>query len=169
MSFTVIETQEQLDAIIKERLERQASKHSKELEELKKTYEGYLSPDDVTKLKASYEDKVNELNGSITTQNDKYKEFETQLAEANKKLTQYQKESMQVRVAMSNGIPYELASRLNGTTEEELTEDAKKLASFVSSNTTQVTSQKSPSFNPSNNELDGVTARFKELNPTLKF
>ena len=168
MSFTVIETQEQLDAVIKERLERQASKHSKELAELKAKYEGYLSPDDVTKLKASYEDKVNELNGSISSNADKQKEFETQLAEANKKLSQYQRESMQVRVAMSNGIPYELASRLTGSTEEELTEDAKKLASFVSS-TSQVASQKSPSFNPSQNEVDGVTARFKELNPNLKF
>lgn len=168
MSFTVIETQEQLDAVIKERLDRQASKHSKELAELKAKYEGYLSPDDVTKLKASYEDKVNELNGSISSNADKQKEFETQLAEANKKLSQYQRESMQVRVAMSNGIPYELASRLTGSTEEELTEDAKKLASFVSS-TSQVTNQKSPSFNPSQNEVDGVTARFKELNPNLKF
>ena len=165
MPFKPIETQEDLDALIKDRLAKQKAKFEEEKAEILKKYEGYLSPEDVEKAKTSYEDKVNALNTSISERDEKEKVLQAQLDEANAKNSQYEVSALKMRVALSNGIPYELADRLNGTTEEELIADAKQMASlFGSSQTTQTT----PEYTPSNGDADGVTEAFRKLNPTLK-
>lgn len=163
MSFKIIETQEAFDEAIKERLERQSRKFDSEKEELIKKYEGYLSPEDVTKLKASYEDKEKKFNDSMSSQNDKYKELESKLEEANRKVSGYEKDALRLKVALANGIPYELAGKLDGDTEEELADDAKKLAAFVGNG-----KKAEPRFNPSESDVDGVEKAFLEKNPGLK-
>ena len=163
MSFKVIETQEELDNIVQERLDKVFKKHKGEMVELEKKFEGYLSPEDAQKLKASYEDKEKELNGSLSSKDEKYKEIEAKLAEANKKISGYELDSIRLKVALSNGIPYELAGKLEGKTEKELTTDAKKLASFMGQGT-----KNEPRFNPSDSDVDGVEKAFLEKNPGLK-
>ena len=165
MPFKPIETQEEFDALIKDRLAKQKAKFEEEKAEITKKYEGYLSPEDVEKAKKSYEDKVTALNASISERDEKEKTLQTQLDEANAKNSKYESSALKMRVALSNGIPYELADRLNGTTEEELTVDAKKMASLFGSSHTP---QNTPEYTPSNGDTDGVTQAFKKLNPTLK-
>lgn len=120
MSFKTIETQEQLDAIISERLSR-----------AKEKYEGYTSPEDVQKLKETYDKQINELNASMTAQSDKYKDFENQLAERDSKLKAYETASVKTRIAHEVGLPYEMSTRLSGETEEEIRADAKSLVSLI--------------------------------------
>lgn len=120
MSFKTIETQDQLDAIISERLSR-----------AKEKYEGYTSPEDVQKLKETYDKQINELNASMTAQSDKYKDFENQLAERDSKLKAYETASVKTRIAHEVGLPYEMSTRLSGETEEEIRADAKSLVSLI--------------------------------------
>lgn len=52
---------------------------------------------------------------------------------ANKDATiaKYEKESKRVKVAMENGIPYELAGKLSGETEDEMKKDAEAFSKFL--------------------------------------
>lgn len=124
--FKVIESQEQLNAVIGERLSKKES-------QIRKEYDGYLSPDEVTakisEVKASYED-------SVTKSNDKIKELNGSIEELKSKVKKYETDSVKTRIALENGIPYELANRLNGDTEEDIQKDASIMAKFIKSNGT---------------------------------
>lgn len=126
--FKVIETQEALDAIIKERIER-AKKSA--AEEAAKKFEGYLSPDEAKK----HTDQIAALN-------DKLKESETKIADLTAKNSAYEISSVKMKVAHETGLPFELAQRLSGTTEEEIRKDADALAKFATH------SQPTPDFSP---------------------
>ena len=115
--FKAIETQEALDAIIKDRLER-AKKSA--ADEAAKKYEGYLSPDDVKKH-----------TDQITALTDKLKESETKIADLTAKNSAYEIASVKTKIAHEVGLPYELADRLSGTTEEEIRKDADALSKFA--------------------------------------
>lgn len=115
--FKPIETQEALDAIIKDRIER-AKKSA--ADETAKKYEGYLSPDDVKKH-----------TDQITALTDKLKESETKIADLTAKNSAYEIASVKTKIAHEVGLPYELAGRLSGTTEEEIRKDADALSKFA--------------------------------------
>ena len=87
MDFKPIETQEQFEDAIKDRVNR-----------INKKYESWTSPDKLQEIKDGYEQNAS-------------KKFE---------------------------LPTEMASRLQGSTEEELRADAKTLAELVSTNKTVV-------------------------------
>ena len=115
--FKPIESQEALDAIIKDRIER-AKKSA--ADETAKKYEGYLSPDDVKKH-----------TDQITVLTDKLKESETKIADLTAKNSAYEIASVKTKIAHEVGLPYELADRLSGTTEEEIRKDADALSKFA--------------------------------------
>lgn len=119
--FKVIETQEELNAIIKDRLERERNSVRKEYEEKYKDYA--------------------ELQSKVSSYNDERESFEKQIKELQEKtssidtLTQRNKQletdSLKVKVALKNGIPFEMASRLSGDDEESLSKDAQNMAMFM--------------------------------------
>lgn len=117
--FKAIETQEDFDAAIKARLDRNTKTVT---DEVKKSYEGYISPDEAKKLTEQVEaltKQLTERDGSITDLTAKNKQYETA--------------SVKARIAHEKGLPYELAERLSGETEKDIAADADKLAQFVSS------------------------------------
>lgn len=126
--FKVIETQEALDAIIKDRIER-AKKSA--ADETAKKYEGYLSPDEVKK----HTDQIAALT-------EKLKENDTKIADLTAKNSAYEIASVKTKIAHEVGLPYELASRLSGTTEEEIRKDADALSKFA------MHPQATPDFSP---------------------
>lgn len=115
--FKPIETQEALDAIIKDRIER-AKKSA--ADEAAKKYEGYLSPDDVKK----HTDQIAALT-------EKLKESDTKINDLTAKNSAYEIASVKTKVAHEVGLPYELAERLSGLTEEEIRKDADALSKFA--------------------------------------
>lgn len=117
--FKAIETQEDFDAAIKARLDRNTKTVT---DEVKKSFEGYLSPDEAKKLTEQVEALTKQLaerDGSIADLTAKNKQYETA--------------SVKARIAHEKGLPYELAERLSGETEQDIAADAEKLAQFVSS------------------------------------
>ena len=120
--FKAIETQEELDAIIKARLDRNTKTVT---DEVKKGYEGYISPDEAKKLN----DQIASLNNQLT-------EKETVITDLTAKNKNYETASVKARIAHEKGLPFELAERLSGETEQDISADADKLAQFVSANKT---------------------------------
>lgn len=121
MEFKIIETQEELDNVIKDRLARQK-------EAIESQYQDY---EEIKKRKEELETEVGVLNETIKATNDKYANRDKDLSELNAKLKDYEMSSMKTKVALQYGIPYDLADRLVGEDEESLTKDAEKLASLV--------------------------------------
>lgn len=122
--FTKIETQEALDAIIKERLNRAEEKWQKQ-------YEGYTSADDVAKLKAEYEKQLSSLNASYAEKDKAYADFDKIKAELEAKVATYETNSVKMRVAHETGLPYEMVERLKGSNEEEIKKDAESLVKLI--------------------------------------
>lgn len=159
--FTPITTQEQLEAVLKDRLERQSKKFESEKADLEKKYSGYMASDDVTKLKQSYEDQIKDLNTKVEAG----ASVQTELDSAKKQIEAQKLDSLRIKTALENGIPYEFADRLKGTTAEELTADAKLFAKGFTNHAGQHTQ---PAYNGESKDIDAVSARFYELNPKLK-
>ena len=116
--FTPITTQEDFDKAIGERLKR-------ERETVRKEFDGYLSPDDVKKKYDGY------LSPEAVAQ--KYEGYLSpeQAAEKDAKIKGYETSSVKMRIAHENNIPYELAERLSGNTEDDIRKDAEIMAKFL--------------------------------------
>ena len=115
--FNIIETQEQLDAIISERLKRDREVQAKK-------YEGWFSPDDHQKA-------LNELSTQIKTLEDAASESQKVLAEKDAEIAkgaQYRTDLEKTRIALAAGLKIEYADRLRGETAEEWKQDAEALA-----------------------------------------
>lgn len=121
-NFKPIETQEELNNLIASRLERAKESVKKEYEEKYKDYDAYKSQvEALNNDKNSLETQLNELNEKMST-------FDA-LDAKNKKL---EAENLKIKIALSEGIPFEMAGRLAGETEEEIKRDAKAMANFIS-------------------------------------
>ncbi|MFB8509210.1 MULTISPECIES: capsid assembly scaffolding protein Gp46 family protein [Lactobacillales] len=117
MSFKTIETQEELDRIIQDRIARERDKFA-DYDELK------------TKV-TDYETQVATLQKAIDESNTTIKSHDDTVAELNSKIASYETSSLRTRIAIQNGLPLDLAERLVGNDEESIKADAERLASFV--------------------------------------
>lgn len=153
MSFTPINTQEEFDEAIKKRLAREKEK-----------YEGYMSPEDVQKLKDTYSSSESEELRNLREENTTLK---TQVAGFNRK-------ELLNKVASDNKLPSSATQFLKGETEEELNESAKALAElFPKPGNEPHAKAPEPTTPTASNQLDGemsgVEKKFREMNPDLKF
>lgn len=114
--FTPIESQEQLDKIIGERL-------SRDRESRKKEYEGYVSPADYAAKCKEYDSTIEGLKKTI----EDGKAVATELEDYKTQVKKYEIGSVKTKVAHELGIPYEMAERLRGETEEDIRKDAEAL------------------------------------------
>ena len=109
MAFEAITTQEQLDAVIKDRLEREREKFSG-YEDYKKKAGDY---DELKKKADGYETTIAEYKKAVDG-DDKNPGYKKQLEDLQGKVKGYETNSVKMRIAHENGIPYELAERLSG-------------------------------------------------------
>ena len=116
--FKPIETQEQLDAIIGERIKEVREKAEKKYEsylspeEVTKKYEGYLSADEVTK---KYE-------GYLSPE---------EVAKKDAQIKSYESHSVKTRIAHELGLSYESIDFLKGDDEESIRKSAETLKALV--------------------------------------
>lgn len=91
-------------------------------------------PNDYDELKSKateYATTIQSLQAQITANKEKYEGFETEKTELAERLKDFELKELKLKVARENNIPFDLAQRLSGANEEELSADAKSLASFV--------------------------------------
>lgn len=119
--FKPIETQEAFDAMIRERLERNTRTVTAEVT---KKFEGWISPEDAKK-------GTDSLNQKITALTEQIKGHEATIADLTAKNTAHETAAVKRKIAHEAGLPFEMADRLSGSTEEEIRADAETLSRFV--------------------------------------
>lgn len=116
--FKVIETQEAFDAAIKDRLERERAKFQTEIDKaagLQQTIDKLQNEKATWKTeKGGLEAQIQELTGKLSAADGRVKAAEL--------------ETKKLEVVLAAGLPAELRTRIQGSTEKELQEDAAKLA-----------------------------------------
>lgn len=123
-NFKVIETQEELDKIIKSRLAQKDR-------EVAEAYKDYLSPEKVEAMKADYGKQLEEADKRVKEAQDKLKTFDDTVSELTKRAETAEVSLMKNKVAIENRLPIELADRLIGANEDELKADAEKLSGIL--------------------------------------
>lgn len=119
--FTPITSQAQLDAVLGERLKQ-------EREAVTRKYSDY---DAVRTRAAAAEKQLSELQRSMQADAEKYSGYDKTLAGLQAEIKRYQTDAARTRIALETGLPYAMAGRLTGETEEEIRRDAQTLARLV--------------------------------------
>jgi len=124
MAFETITTQEQFDEMVKDRLARAEEKYAKR-------YEGFVSADDVEKIKADYEKQISDLNGAIDAASKKAAKYDTDIAERDAKIKNYETASVKTRIAHEAGLSYDAIEFLRGEDEESIKKSAEGLKALL--------------------------------------
>jgi hypothetical protein len=117
--FKPIESQEELDGIIKDRLKR-------ERESTSKKFEGWISPED-------HQRALDEAAKSFDDYKKAHESDEQTIADLRAKNKAYETASLKSRIAREVGLPYECAERIRGEDEQSMLDDAKALKKLVGS------------------------------------
>jgi hypothetical protein len=117
--FKPIETQEELDNIIKDRLKR-------ERETTQKRYEGWVSPEDHQKA-------ITDANKAFDDYKKAHESDEQTIADLTAKTKKYETASLKSRIAHEVGLSYEWIDRINGEDEKSIREDAESIKKLVGS------------------------------------
>ena len=113
--FKAIETQEELNRIIEERLNRERNKYA-DYEQLKK------DSADLKELQGKkYDDQINDLNGKLQKAQNDLSSMQTRAETAERSL-------LRSKIAREKNLPAELADRLEGDDEDALRADADALS-----------------------------------------
>ena len=120
--FKVIESQEELDAIIKPRVER-AIKKAKE--EAKEEYKSSLKS--LNDENSSLKSEVGQYKKSLESM----KEKDEQITGLNKTIVSYKREDLKRKIAVDCGLPFNLSNRIQGEDEESMRKDAESLSNFI--------------------------------------
>lgn len=80
----------------------------------------------------SYIEQIKSLQSELAGKDEKVTTVEKEKNDLLNKVHSFEKKELKIRVAREHNIPFELASRLQGETEEELGADALSLSSLVS-------------------------------------
>ena len=151
--FKAITTQEEFDAAIKSRLERE-----------RKTIESRYS--DYESLKAQIDNLTKEKSDLEKAKAEDAKKIQDQLDAANAKTKKLELDSIRTKVAIEKKLPLELRTRLSGETEEEIKADADNLAKVFSAEQRR----NLPGFSAGTPEPeDKNEAAYKELLQGFKF
>lgn len=147
MSFEIIDTQEKFDAAISERLKRERSK--------------FADYDEIKQKNAEYEKLIGAMTKAAEEAAKKYSGYDEQIAKLQSQIKGYETGSVKTRIAHETGIPYELAERLSGETEEDIRKDAETLAKYIKSKPS------APLRSPEGKESDGKTAALRAFTASL--
>ena len=114
--FKIIETQEELDAVIKARLSREREK--------------YADYDDLKKQLADFEAKETTYQNTINDLKTRETDLTSQIESLNGDLTKTRLQTAKQRIATEYGLPIDFAERLQGDDEDGFKADAEQLASY---------------------------------------
>lgn len=111
----------------------------------RKEFEGFISPDELTKQLGSLKEQLQALTEEKTN-------LQTQLTEKNGQIAKYETDSVKTKVARELGLSFEAAEFLKGDTEEAIRQSGEALKGIVGKSFTP------PAFNndpaPSGDEKD---------------
>lgn len=115
--FQPITSQDQLNSIIGDRIRRAQ-------ETAEKKFEGYLSKEEVSKTIAEYQKQIAEITASHSQDSETIKTLTAQVKS-------FETANLKSKVAYELGLPYGMASRIAGETEEDIRKDAQSLKDLI--------------------------------------
>lgn len=122
--FVAITSQEQLDAVIGDRLKRSEEKWAKK-------FEGYLSPDEVSAKTTELEKQLNDANIALDGISKKVASHEKDIAEKDSKIKGYEISAMKHKIAHENGLSFDAVDFIQGEDEESIRASADKFKSLM--------------------------------------
>lgn len=152
--FTAITSQEQLDAVIGDRLKRSEEKWQKK-------YEGYLSPEDVNAKTSELQKQLTDATNALDSANKKMASHEKELAERDGKIKGYEVSALKHRVAHENGLSYDAVDFIQGNDEESIKASAEKFKSLMGK------SHSTPGFSNEPDVSNSKEASIKKLAQSL--
>lgn len=152
--FQPITNQEEFDAKIKERLERERNSVTKQ-------FANWISPEDNAKQVADYQKQIEEIKASHSEDS---KTIETLTT----RVKAYETAEIRSRVAHEMGLPYGMASRINGETEEEIRKDAQSLKDLIGTSKPQAPQATTEPRLTQNSEKAIENAAYRKLLDSIK-
>lgn len=122
--FTPIETQEQFDAMVKDRIARAE----------KSAAEKYGDYDAVKKQNAELTDQIAKLTEQIRKQTETIDGNKVTVDDLTAKVQKYETASVKTKIALELGLPYQIAERLTGSDETEIRADAENMVKLLGAN-----------------------------------
>jgi hypothetical protein len=120
-TFKVIETQEQLDSVIKDRLSRAENK-------VREEFKGWTSPDALKELNSKHADEIKSLKEAHSKELEKYSGFEATVEEQKKQIHSLEVTNLKNRIVTEKNLPLSAVEFLSGETEEEISNSADRLS-----------------------------------------
>lgn len=120
--FKPIMTQEDFNVAIGDRIKRERDTVTKELG---------ASLAEANQKIAGYEKQIADHGKLMEEANKKIAGHEKTIAEQTTRIKGYESSSVKTRIAHETGLPYEMAARLSGETEEDIRKDAEGLAKLM--------------------------------------
>lgn len=117
-SFTPITTQEEFDAALGPRLARERSTVTKQFESQISGFQSDIAAREARI--AELEKRQEEFDASRKT-----------IEDLQRRVKQYETDSVKTRIARETGLPFDLAGRLQGESEEDIRKDAEALRAIV--------------------------------------
>lgn len=140
MSFQEIKTQEEFDAAIKDRLERERAKYS-DYEALKKRAS---EADGIQKKLDAASSELDALKKDASANAEKLANHDKEISELTERATKAERSLLCRKVAEEQHLPSAFADRLTGETEDDLRKDAKELAQYVRTTTAPLANVDNP-------------------------
>lgn len=122
--FTPIVTQEQFDAMVKERIARAE----------KSAAEKYGDYEDLKKQNADLNGQIAQLTEQIRKQTETIDGNKTVVDDLTAKVQAYETASVKTKIALELGLPYQMADRLAGSDEKAIRKDAEAMVRLIGNN-----------------------------------
>lgn len=148
-----ITTQEELDAILADRLKRKD-------EQLAKKYGDY---EEMKKRLQTYENDIATYTKQLEEANKKSATYDKTVADLNAKIKGFETDSVKRKIARETGVPFELAGRLSGETEEDIRKDAEGLVKVINAG-----QPAAPLASTETAAVNGTDAAYKKMLDNLK-
>lgn len=146
--FKVIETQEELDRIIGERLKRERETTEKKYADFDALKEKAAKYDEITKK--DFDGQIAALKEKLTAADEKLAAHDATVADLTNRATKAETSLLKARIAHEKGVPLELAARLVGDNEDDIRADAESFASFFSPKSAPPLRSMDPATTPGN-------------------
>jgi hypothetical protein len=119
--FKVIETQEEFDERIKERIERAERK-------VREEFKGWISPDEAKKIAEQNASKIESLNSAHSKELEKYAGYDEKFTAQANRIKELETNALKTKVANERHLPLDAVEFLHGDSEEAIVASADKLA-----------------------------------------
>lgn len=120
-TFKVIETQEQFDSLIKDRLSRAENK-------VRDEFKGWASPESLKEIESKYESQIKTLKEEHSKELEKYSGYDAKFEEQNQKIHSLEVKNLKHRIVSEKNLPQSAIEFLSGENEEEISASADRLS-----------------------------------------